>query len=45
MVPSFDFGVDVMPHIVEEGRKMGSRANPEPRCGFSATPDMSEAAR
>jgi hypothetical protein len=37
VVSSFDFGVDVMPHIVGEARKKGSRANPEPRCGLSAS--------
>jgi hypothetical protein len=36
-VPSFDFGVDVMPHIVGPAQKRVSRANPERRCGFSAT--------
>jgi hypothetical protein len=36
-IPSFDFGVDVMPHIVGPAQKGVSRANPERRCGFSAS--------
>jgi hypothetical protein len=36
VVPSFDFGVDVMPLILGAARKMSSRADPEPRCGLSA---------